>query len=128
MIMTYGPATTYRSGQFPRQRQTTALKAVNQPAKVKRERQPKRPAVILLTLLLVTFLAGIVLGNKSGHAAADHNPPADIVAQLHWAQTHSKTPCWAEWSATTTTTPGTAAKIGDTGPAGWDVVCSPASR
>ena len=70
------------------------------------------------------FVAGIVLGNKSALDSPEgHRPPATVLAQLNWAESHSKTTCHAEYMVHTPAVPGAAASKADNGPEGWDVIC-----
>lgn len=78
--------------------------------------------LVKTTAVALVFLTGLTIGNKSAHS--EDAAPADVVAQVAEAQRTHNTPCWAEWSATTPVVPGNAARVGDTGRAGWDVLCA----
>jgi hypothetical protein len=72
--------------------------------------------------VFVIFLVGVGIGHSQGVKDGQGQIPATVQAQLVWCQAHSKTPCHAEYVLHTPSKPGAAAKVGDTGPAGWDVI------
>ena len=72
--------------------------------------------------VFVLFLIGVGMGHSQGLKDGQGQIPATVQAQLSWCQAHSGTPCHAEYVTHTPATPGAAAKVGDTGPAGWDVI------
>lgn len=67
----------------------------------------------------VTALVGFTLGALAG----GNQPPVSVTDRLAQAQRASATPCWVEWSASTPNVHGAPAKVGDTGPASWEILC-----
>lgn len=49
--------------------------------------------------VVLLFLIGVGMGHNQGLKDAGHTPDSTTVAVLHYAESHSKTPCWAEWRA-----------------------------